>query len=67
MTRSGPLDTRESLLSPAQVAERVGVDRSTVYRALEEGELRGFKVGTGPKAPWRCRLEDVEAWLGAAA
>lgn len=63
--RNGPLDTREPLMSPLDVAYRLGVDRNTVYRALESGELRGFKIGNGPKAPWRIRIEDAEGWLNA--
>jgi excisionase family DNA binding protein len=50
------------MLSPRDVAESIGVARETVYRALETGDLRGHKIGTGPKAPWRIRVEDVEAW-----
>jgi excisionase family DNA binding protein len=35
----------EQLISVAQAAERAGVTRVTVYRWLEEGLLRGQKLG----------------------
>jgi excisionase family DNA binding protein len=37
-------DTRP-LLSPAEVAERLGVSRKSVYRLVRSGELPAVKIG----------------------
>ncbi|MEO5576785.1 MAG: helix-turn-helix domain-containing protein [Gaiellaceae bacterium] len=38
-----------ALLTPAQVANRLGVSRVTVYRRVWDGSLPAFRVGeTGP-------------------
>lgn len=60
-----PLNSRQGLLSPLDVALMTGLARETVYRALDDGKLRGFKVGNGSKPRWRIRIEDAEAWLNA--
>jgi excisionase family DNA binding protein len=47
-------------LSVAEVVGAVGIARSTIYRAMEDGALKSRKVG-------RRRLilvDDVETWLG---
>jgi len=50
-------------LTPEQVAERVGVSRRTVYRALTSGRLDGSKpTGAGP---WRVAPADVDRWVVA--
>jgi hypothetical protein len=41
------------------VAEMLAMSRDFVYQ--HAAELGGRKLGTGPKAPWRFRLEDVLA------
>jgi excisionase family DNA binding protein len=62
---NGPLNSRQSLLSPLDVALMTGLTRETVYRALDEGRLKGYKVGGGSRPRWRIRVEDAEAWLNA--
>jgi excisionase family DNA binding protein len=47
------------LLSVAQVAERLGVGETTVYRLLREGRLRRLKIGTLTRVDAR----DVEAFV----
>jgi excisionase family DNA binding protein len=49
----------ERLLSVTEVAERVGVSRRTVYRALSGGALVGELVGSR----WRVRPDAVASWL----
>jgi excisionase family DNA binding protein len=39
------LPTREGLLSPADVARLVNVDRATVYREIQRGRLPAKHVG----------------------
>jgi excisionase family DNA binding protein len=49
------------LLSPAEVARRLGVHRGTVYRYLQEGEFPAIRLGeTGPL---RVRSDVLEKWL----
>ncbi len=45
----------------ATIAERLGVSRDYVYSRADE--LGGRRLGAGPKARLRFRIEDVDAWL----
>jgi len=38
----------ERLLRPSEVAGRLGISRSSVYRWFWEGKLRGVKLAGGP-------------------
>jgi excisionase family DNA binding protein len=40
------VSTRVELLSPAEVAKRLGMSRSTVLRRIADGELEATKVGS---------------------
>lgn len=46
-------------LSPAQVAQRLGVSRQTVYALLDKGALVGFRVGTAR----RVRPQDLDEYI----
>ena len=39
--------TQERLMRPSEVAERLAVSRSTVYRWFWEGRLKGVKIAGG--------------------
>jgi excisionase family DNA binding protein len=52
-----PLDDR--LLWPSEVAMRLRVDRTTVYRLLKAGKLRGVRVGRRVQV----KLSSLEAFL----
>jgi excisionase family DNA binding protein len=53
-------------LSPADAAERVGVHRRTIYRALAAGTLAGGQLAAGSGAcRWRIRAGEVDRWAGA--
>jgi excisionase family DNA binding protein len=54
--------TSGRLLSPLEVAQRLGVSRVTVYRMVHDGRLPAAKLGRH-SAGLRIRAEDVEAWL----
>ncbi len=50
-----------ALLSPEEVARRCGLSRKAVYRAIERGELKAFRLCS------RLRIDPdaVDAWLEA--
>ncbi len=45
------LSSRVELLTPAVVAKRLGMSRSTVLRRIAGGELAAIKVGTHHRVP----------------
>jgi excisionase family DNA binding protein len=49
--------------SPSSLASWLSLDRKTVYRAIDRGELRAFKIG----AALRIDPEDVQDWLERSA
>jgi excisionase family DNA binding protein len=51
------LKTRE-ILTPPELSEYLHVHKATIYRALREGTLPGFRVGN----EWRFRLDAIEQW-----
>jgi excisionase family DNA binding protein len=51
----------DELLTVQDVAHELRMDRRTVYRYLQQGQLRGRKVGR----EWRIRRRDLTAYLDA--
>lgn len=49
----------DDLLTTRQLQDLLQVDRITIYRMLNDGRLRGFKVG----GQWRFSRREIEAWL----
>lgn len=43
--------SRVELLTPAEVAKRLGMSRSTVLRRIADGDLHSTKVGTHHRIP----------------
>src|SRR5215212_4512017 len=56
---------REERLSPEQVGEALGQSPGTIRRQLRNGELPGYRLGVGSKAPWVCVRSEVIAALRA--
>jgi excisionase family DNA binding protein len=50
---------QENLLTTAQVAEYLKVDKFTVYRLVTQKNIPAFKVGN----QWRFNREMIDAWL----
>ena len=50
---------KEKLLTIPEVAEYLRLNRFTVYRLAERGDLPGFKVTD----QWRFKVREVEQWL----
>ena len=55
----GMMICMDDLLTARQLQELLQVDRVTIYRMLEDGRLRGFKVG----GQWRFYRRDIDTWL----
>lgn len=53
----------DRLMSVADVARESGFHPETIYKALQAGDLRGTKPGRSPRARWRIRRADFQAWL----
>ncbi|NPV08130.1 MAG: helix-turn-helix domain-containing protein [Anaerolineae bacterium] len=49
----------DDLLTTRQLEQLLQVDRITIYRMLDDGRLKGFKVG----GHWRFPRAELEAWL----
>ena len=49
----------DDLLTTRQLQDLLQVDRITIYRMLNDGRLRGFKVG----GQWRFARREIEEWL----
>lgn len=47
------------VLDPLEIAERLNVDRRTVYKLLHSGELRGRRVGR----VWRVTEDNLRRFL----
>jgi excisionase family DNA binding protein len=52
------------LLSVAEVADRLGLTRGSVYRKVAAGELPATRLGDG-LAPLRVSEQDLADWLDA--
>ena len=50
---------QQNLLTTAQVAEYLKVDKFTVYRLVIQKNIPAFKVGN----QWRFNKDMVDAWL----
>jgi len=53
------MDGMDTLLTVRQLQDLLQVDRITIYRMLNDGRLRGFKVG----GQWRFSRQTIEGWL----
>jgi excisionase family DNA binding protein len=53
--------TAPEILTPAQVAERLGVSEADVVASLEAGDLKGKRIGT----QWRVTRSAVDAFLAS--
>jgi excisionase family DNA binding protein len=49
-------------LSPSEVARRLGLSRSTVYRHISAGDLPALRLGLDGTS-LRVRADELEAWL----
>ena len=65
------LTAKRRMLTPGQVAEAIGVSRSTISRKIAAGELRAIKVGNRNRVPyaefqrfWKQTMGDVVELTG---
>ena len=47
------LTAKRQMMTPAQVADAIGVSRSTISRKIAAGELRAVKVGNRNRSPFQ--------------
>ncbi len=50
---------KKSYLSIEEVADRFGINVTTVYRLVQRGELPGFKMGS----QWRFSEDFLNSWV----
>ncbi len=55
----GKIPESHQFLKPGEVARAIGRSRTFCYRAIEQGELRAFRVANA----LRIRLDDALAWI----
>jgi excisionase family DNA binding protein len=53
------METKERLLSPEEVADRLAISPKTVRAYLREGRIKAMKVGK----LWRVRESDLQQYL----
>jgi excisionase family DNA binding protein len=56
-----PASAAQEILTPAQVAEQLGVSEADVVASLEAGDLKGKRIGT----QWRVTRSAVDAFLAS--
>lgn len=56
-------DSPNSLLSPAEVARRLGVSRDVVYDLIRSGDLTTIRVGAGRRQLHRIEPSAVERFI----
>ena len=67
MTRQTPATpTARRLRSLQFVADYLDVDERSVRRYIARGQLKAYRLGTGPKSTVRLDLADVEAFVTPA-
>ncbi len=57
---TGPIE--KLLLRPREVAEAIGLGRSTVYALIRSGEIPSVRVGASHRAV-RVPVDDLRAWI----
>lgn len=49
----------EKLLTLQQVAQRLQISETTLYKLARRGKIPAIKVGN----QWRFKIEDIDRWL----
>ena len=55
--------TKPTIFTVKESAMEIRTSEQVIRDRIEAGELKAFKVGTGPHAPIRIKAEDLEALL----
>jgi excisionase family DNA binding protein len=55
----------EAAVDVAAIASMLGFSKDTIYRKVRGGEIPGFRLGDGPRAPWRFFPSEVKAHVKA--
>ena len=60
---SSAIASDSELLTVPEVAERLKLNRYTIYRKVEEGELTALRLGRAKNAPIRILASDVADFI----
>lgn len=63
--RGASLGSGDGLITPLELAARLGVGRTWVYAAAKEGRIPSIRIG-GPDGPLRFVAADVDRWIDEA-
>lgn len=58
--------TVTSLLTPAEVARRLGVSRNTIYKRIHLGEIPAVRLASGGRGLLRIPEAELARWLYSA-
>ena len=53
----------EKLYKLSEVAEMLRVSKTTIYRFLYKGKLKGFKTGEAGQSEWRIPESTIEKFM----
>ena len=57
------MNTRRRYVTIQEAAEYLGCTPLTIRRRISSGELKGYRIGEGQRAPIRVDLEQIESSL----
>lgn len=52
-------DETSILMTPPELASYLGIGRNLAYRLLNEGKIKGFKIGN----QWKVSRQAVDLWV----
>jgi excisionase family DNA binding protein len=66
-SRSAPVTSGLSLLTPAETGERIGASEMHVYRLIADGELRAVDIAQrgSKRSKTRIRSDDIDQYIEA--
>jgi excisionase family DNA binding protein len=65
LSAGGEANRGDGLITPLEVAARLGVSRTWVYVAAKEGRIPSIRIG-GSEGPLRFVADDVDRWIDEA-
>ncbi len=50
----------KNFLNVYEFANYIGVHHNTIRKGIKKGHITAFRIGTGPKSPWRIPKTEVD-------